>query len=174
MSEGLTAGTPLAAFLRQSEGDDAVAFLARVGAGLLLLHEQNLVPQSGTITVGALTSSRPRLGVDGFRVFPLVNPDPSTPFVSIGRTTGNAVQIPDGTISRFHAYFRVDGEVVRVWDAGSKHGTFVADKPAPQRDQGDGAVVRSGDSVRFGSIPFTFVTPTGFRAFASRLLLGSG
>jgi hypothetical protein len=44
--------------------------------------------------------------------------------ITVGRTGNNDVHLPDFTISKFHAYFHVDGPV-RIVDAGSHNGTRV-------------------------------------------------
>jgi hypothetical protein len=82
---------------------------------------------------------------------------PMFPFmITLGRTTNNDMVLPDITISKFHAYFRVNGEEVDLTDAGSRNGSYVGD----QKLVPNGTPTRlvPGSVVRFGPHSFELVT----------------
>jgi phosphoserine phosphatase RsbU/P len=65
----------------------------------------------------------------------------------VGRTTENALALPDPAISRRHAELRVEGDRLVVRDLGSMNGTFVnGDQVKGERPLAD------GDQVRFGQV----------------------
>jgi VWFA-related protein len=70
---------------------------------------------------------------------------------NIGRAADNHIAIDDSTVSRHHAWIKVDGEDFLVFDIGSGNGTFVNDEriEAPRR-------LQNGDVVRFGEARFVF------------------
>ena len=45
--------------------------------------------------------------------------------ITVGRTGNNDIVIPDATVSKFHAYFRVTDKGLEIVDAGSRNGTKV-------------------------------------------------
>jgi pSer/pThr/pTyr-binding forkhead associated (FHA) protein len=81
--------------------------------------------------------------------------------VSIGRTRTNDIQIDDPSISKFHAYFRLDaqGAVEAIVDAESTNGTFVNDR---RLDPKEPAPLAEGDRVVLGGLSFSFHTAQGF------------
>jgi VWFA-related protein len=70
---------------------------------------------------------------------------------NVGRGTDNHIVLDDPTVSRHHAWIKVDGEDFLVFDIGSGNGTFVNDEriEAPRR-------LQNGDVVRFGEATFVF------------------
>ena len=89
-------------------------------------------------------------------------------WISIGRTSENDVGVNDYTVSRLHARFRkVEGAGFVIEDLESVNGTAVegtwveAQKPIP---------IRSGQSVRFGRLAFTFMSPSDFYFFLNTLV----
>ena len=77
--------------------------------------------------------------------------------ITVGRTQNNDVVLPDVSISRFHAWFRVDPAGVELTDAGSRNGTFVGERELGKN--GPPVRLASGDEVRFGSKAFQFFSP---------------
>jgi pSer/pThr/pTyr-binding forkhead associated (FHA) protein len=78
--------------------------------------------------------------------------------VTLGRTSNNDLVVPDGSVSRFHAWFQQDPET-GAWciaDSGSKNGTKVGStrllpkKPAP---------LKGGERLRFGKVDARFCQP---------------
>lgn len=96
--------------------------------------------------------------VEDVEVYPLAK-KPGAAFASmitVGRTPNNDVVLADVTVSRFHAYFRRDGDGDDAWfvcDAGSKNGTRLSGSALPSRED---HAVRSRDTVRFGDVETTF------------------
>ena len=70
---------------------------------------------------------------------------------NIGRSPDNQVVLDDPTVSRNHAWIKVEGEEFLVFDVGSANGTFVNDErvetPTP---------LENGDVVRFGTVELVF------------------
>jgi hypothetical protein len=87
-------------------------------------------------------------------------------FISVGRSASNDVVIPYEPITRFHALFTQDATGrFFVLDAGSKNGTFVNDRPAPEKGRGEPLEIQSGASIRLGPLSFTFLSAAAFYAF---------
>lgn len=82
-------------------------------------------------------------------------------FVGLGRLDGNDLCLPDPSVSKFHAYFQEaapsDGRTFALVDADSTNGTFVERTRAPARG-GQPLLLKSGDSIRFGSVTTTFLS----------------
>ncbi len=76
----------------------------------------------------------------------------------IGRAVDNALQLPENSISRYHAFLGQDDEgQVRLTDLGSTNGTYLNGRRLPPKTP---APVRDGDRVQFGSsIVVKFVRP---------------
>ncbi len=70
---------------------------------------------------------------------------------TLGRTTGNDLLIPDGTVSRFHAQLHFAGGAWYVEDAGSSNGTWVNGVRIEQPTR-----LEHGDEVRLGDEVMTF------------------
>jgi pSer/pThr/pTyr-binding forkhead associated (FHA) protein len=70
---------------------------------------------------------------------------------NIGRSQDNHVVLDDPTVSRQHAWIKVEGERFLVFDVGSGNGTFVNDQrvEAPQS-------LENGDVIRFGEVELVF------------------
>ncbi len=75
--------------------------------------------------------------------------------IAVGRTGNNDVVIPDPTVSKFHAFFKVDDGRFALADAGSRNGTFVAGERLPVR--GAFVDVALGAAIRFGRVSFRVV-----------------
>jgi two-component system, cell cycle response regulator len=76
----------------------------------------------------------------------------------IGRSVDNTMQLPDESISRYHAYVGHDDEgQVRLTDLGSTNGTYINGRRLPSRTP---ACLRDGDRIQLGSkIVVKFVRP---------------
>lgn len=84
-------------------------------------------------------------------------------FVSVGRTRNNDIVINHQTVSRFHAFI-VNGEQPALYDAGSRHGTFVDGQKAPILGAGEPRPLKSCSVVRLGSVELTFFDAAGLLA----------
>lgn len=76
--------------------------------------------------------------------------------ITVGRTQNNDVVVPDTSISKFHAFFRVVGGEVELADAGSRNGSFVGDtRLAPKQP----VRLRPGERIRFARLAFMLLDP---------------
>ncbi len=83
---------------------------------------------------------------------PLVKVQEQYPsMIMLGRTLNNDIVVGDTSISKFHAFFRVGPGLVEVADAGSRNGTFVAERRLEPKQL---ARLRPGDRVQFARLPF--------------------
>jgi FHA domain len=75
--------------------------------------------------------------------------------ITVGRTSNNDVVIEDVQVSKFHAFFRINGDQLELADAGSRNGTFIG----KLRLEAKGAArpVRQGETIRFGHLEFVFL-----------------
>lgn len=69
---------------------------------------------------------------------------------SVGRDAANTIQLHDTEVSRHHAEFRREGEVVHVVDLNSSNGTFINSQQVTQQE------LRSGDRVQVGKTLMIF------------------
>jgi hypothetical protein len=80
--------------------------------------------------------------------------------VTVGRTANNDVVLPDISISKFHAFFRLSGrERAHLVDAGSKNGTWLNGVRLPPR--GEPALIQVGDALRFGTLEVVLMDARG-------------
>ena len=77
--------------------------------------------------------------------------------ITIGRTANNDVHVLDVSVSKFHAWFPMNGERV-VIDAASHNGTFVDGVRCPPKTP---VRVRLGARIEFGRIPMILVDAAG-------------
>ncbi|MBA2539713.1 MAG: FHA domain-containing protein [Deltaproteobacteria bacterium] len=73
--------------------------------------------------------------------------------ITIGRTSNNDIAISDHSISRLHAYVKVQGTTWVVADAGSKNGSWVRGEPLEARRE---RPIRSREVLRLGDVDLTF------------------
>jgi pSer/pThr/pTyr-binding forkhead associated (FHA) protein len=74
----------------------------------------------------------------------------------VGRTANNDIVLPLPSISKFHAYFRLQPDRVELNDAGSSNGTFIG--ALRLASKGEPGIVVSGDILRFADIRMLFVS----------------
>jgi hypothetical protein len=87
-----------------------------------------------------------------FLVAPLLKVQTHFPsMITLGRTQNNDVVVPDTSISKFHAYFRVDKGIVEVADAQSRNGTFLGERRLEPKQT---APLKPGQRVRFARLTF--------------------
>ena len=88
-------------------------------------------------------------------VHPLLK-KPNAPFpdrITIGRTSNNDVAIPDHSISRLHAYLKLQGTTWVVADAGSKNGSWLRGEALDARKE---KAITSREVLRLGDVDLTF------------------
>ncbi|WP_435017821.1 diguanylate cyclase [Tundrisphaera sp. TA3] len=76
----------------------------------------------------------------------------------LGRASDNTLQLPDASISRYHAFLGVDEEgQVRLTDLGSTNGSFQNGRRLPENTP---VLVHDGDRLQFGSdVIVKFIRP---------------
>ena len=76
----------------------------------------------------------------------------------LGRAADNTLQLPDISISRYHAFLGVDEEgQVRLSDLGSTNGTFINERRIPEHTP---VRIEDGDRLQFGAnVVFKFIRP---------------
>lgn len=77
------------------------------------------------------------------------------PRITVGRDPESDIFLNDVTVSREHAVLRVDGDEVRLEDAGSLNGTYVNDAIVSE------ALLASGDTVQIGRFQMVFLSGGG-------------
>lgn len=92
----------------------------------------------------------------------------SSAWITIGRTSDNDVVVNDYAVSRNHARFRnVPGVGYAIEDLASVNGTAVDGK---WLEHNTSSPLRSGESLRFGRLAFTFLEPRDFQTFLVTLV----
>ncbi|HQJ11800.1 MAG TPA: FHA domain-containing protein [Anaerolineae bacterium] len=82
----------------------------------------------------------------------------TTPSVTVGRENCDILLLQDTLVSRNHARFQVQGEVVTVTDLGSTNGTYINQvRLQPHIPQ----AIRVGDTVHIGNTTFTLRSDGG-------------
>ena len=75
--------------------------------------------------------------------------------ISVGRTSNNDIVLADASVSKFHAHFRLNGEVYYLLDAGSKNGTLLDGQQLVPKQP---ALVIDGAVISFGGLRFRFLS----------------
>jgi pSer/pThr/pTyr-binding forkhead associated (FHA) protein len=78
--------------------------------------------------------------------------------ITLGRTANNDLVVSDVQVSKFHAWFRIKGNVVEVCDAGSRNGTYLNDVRIEPKVVHQ---VSWGTCVRFASVSFNLLDAAG-------------
>lgn len=98
------------------------------------------------------------------RVYPVRRkPDAIFSFISVGCTPATDLVVTHGTVGKFHAVFKRDGDAFLLEDSKSQNGTFVNNKRIAAKPT-KGTRLKDGDLVRFGSVETIFYGLEGFRA----------
>ena len=168
-----TGSLDLARFVADAHALDLEGFSARHGRAFLL-HQGELDPQrkalrpQQTIILGRSeapppmpVAGRPELAksMNGLMVYPIKHTgrSPFPRIVTVGRTKNNDIVLADVSISKFHAFFKEDGQEWYLADGESRNGTFVDGQRALTSKQGKPTRVKSGARVKFGALAFLFV-----------------
>lgn len=115
---------------------------------------QNLTDDSFFDTAYEDTDKLPVADRQACLVFPIVKRavNSFTGMITIGRTPNNDFVIPHPLVSKFHAYFRLEGGQWKIRDGGSKNKTYIANQVMePNTDYRliDKAMVSFSKSVNF-------------------------
>lgn len=89
--------------------------------------------------------------------------------VTIGRVDTNDIQIDEGSVSRFHAFFQHDPKLAAwfVSDADSKNGTYV---DGIRLEKNEKVRLRDGAAVRFGDTAMRFVYAGSIGTFIDEIV----
>jgi hypothetical protein len=162
-------------YLQECHDLDAESFRRRHGEAFLLHRSGSPLArkQDGRrLTVSSMTvrdaRGIPMVPEPDLVVFPIRPGRHKEPgeYISVGRYAGNDVLIPYEPITRFHALFSRDraGRFF-ILDAGSKNGTFLNDRPVPEKGKGEPVEIKPGSQIRLGPLAFTFLTAADFHEF---------
>lgn len=161
--EEVSWGTPLDDYHNDANALDEDAFKERHGNGFFLHHGGvQRARASGTTVSTVALEGRPSEPGERlkFSVFPVRKTERShySLFIAVGRERTQDIEIPDASISRFHAFITVDDDgTFRIQDGGSKNGTKVNGQAVPKREAGDPVPLSTGARVSFGDIEMSFV-----------------
>ena len=168
-SGSIGSGQPLEAFRddarKLSEGD----FATRHGNAFLLLSAIRPRSQKDTFSTHLALEGEEEgnTGALSTWVYSLRS---SVHLVTIGRSRDSDVIIPERSVSRRHAVMkRSDDGHYLILDAGSSNGTSVNGRNVLTRGAGPPTPVALGDTLRLGSLEFTFVHAAGLREMAAKL-----
>lgn len=153
---------PYYEFLRHAADLNEASFLARFASPALYfldLPELEGGELFTTIRIAPGAASLKRGGTQGLVfVQKAANSNAFAMMVTMGRAENNDLVIPDGRVSKFHAYFRLLGDRWLLTDANSTNGTRVDGVlVAPERS----IELRSGSTLEFaGDVRATFLAPS--------------
>ena len=136
-------------------------FLASAApAALVRYHDGDAPPppdaEDFEETLPTTTPPQPPEAPLGLELYPLSKkPGASFPDrITIGRTPNNDVVIADHSVSRLHAYVRLDATQWLVADAGSKNGSWLdKHRLEPRKEH----TLASRSVLRLGEVDLTFV-----------------
>ena len=74
---------------------------------------------------------------------------------TIGRARDNQIVLDEPTVSRNHAWIKLQDKDFLIFDIGSANGTFVNDEPVE-----DPRTLEHGDVIRFGDAAFILTRVT--------------
>lgn len=155
--------TPYQKFLEQHADLGRDEFLAQIQEPYLLVTvAADRQRSAGFRTVKFTKESLDQAEASGPSLIPVRKRADGNAFgmmITMGRANNNDVVIPDGKVSKFHAYFRQVGSEWRISDANSRNGTYLNGLSVPQ-DQGMPIV--SGSKIKLAkTLELVFYDPPG-------------
>jgi hypothetical protein len=165
-----TAGTglPLERFGSDARALSAEDFAERHGDAFLLLSAVGPRVQKDTFSTHLELEGQHEghTGTLATLVYPLRS---KIHILTVGRARDNDVIVTDRSVSRHHARMkRLDGGGYLVLDAGSSNGTSVNGRNVLAQGAGPPTPLSPGDTLRLGSLEFTFAHAAGLRELAAR------
>lgn len=119
-------------------------------------------PKTGTISAAGSYAAKLGFVVDeSYLVIPIVKVE-GRPFperIGVGRTRGTDISLSENDVSKYHAYFSLDGDRWCITDANSSNGTFVNGMRLTAMTS---VRLDDGALVAFGAQIYMFRVPTGF------------
>ncbi len=121
-----------------------------------LKHKSQIKIADYTLTIECETADSPSPALVG-QSSPVQNKTFILPEgeLDLGRVEGNALVIPDSSISRKHAQIHVQAGQIKVIDLGSSNGTRVNGQNIDEHD------VQIGDTIQFGNVVFKLLQTEG-------------
>ena len=174
---GAPSGTAVAieALHEDAQGLDPEAFEARHGSAFLLVSAASVLGRNATSATEMLLGlecddpSANTVNV-AVVVYPLrQRAESKGHLVTIGRDPKHDVVIPDPTVSRFHAFGKLDCGAFLIHDEGSCNGTTVNGSFVPGRGMGQPTRLKPGDTVKLGQVETTFTDARALRDFALKM-----
>jgi FHA domain len=174
--------TPLNSFRVDAETMSPTSFRQQHGDAFLVVHRLDMLGRGAdaSTTMHLEPTTRPKANVAAVGESPavifLIKKGATSTFdwVSVGRHEGNDICLPHGSISRFHALFRLAEPGVTLQDAKSANGTFVAGERAPRAGEGEPRALEPGATLRFGDITATYLSAEGLIALLAPARQGRG
>jgi hypothetical protein len=166
---------PLKDFAAHRASLDLAEFEKAEGAGFLLFtptQEMNQADGDFSETVLAEESSPYQPSNPGlFDVYPIVKKDEAPGNIIVGRDSTCDVTIVHPSISSVHAFFTLEDDgVFRVYDGGSRNGTFVNAIDAPALKDGvAGLPVAPMARIKLGAFEATFLDAGRLYAMVGQL-----
>ena len=163
-------GRPIEAYRDDARNLTKEDFARRHGNAFLLLSAVR--PRTGQDTfsthLALLDEEEGHTGALATWVYALRS---SVHIVTLGRARESDVMIPDRSVSRRHALLKRDGDGDRflVLDAGSSNGTSINGRNVLTRFAGPPTPLGPGDTLRVGSLEFTFAHAAALREMAAKL-----
>jgi FHA domain-containing protein len=160
-------GVPLEALRDDARSLSAPEFEARHGDAFLLLSAiaQHTSMDSFSTHLALLGDEEAQTGAIATWVYALRS---SVHLVTLGRAHDCDVVIPDRSVSRRHALIKRDDGRFLVLDAGSSNGTSINGRNVLTRGAGPPSPLAPGDTLRLGSLEFTFAPASAVREMAAK------
>ncbi|HEX5064945.1 MAG TPA: FHA domain-containing protein [Myxococcota bacterium] len=161
-------GQPIEAFRDDAKRLSAEEFERRHGSAFLLLTAVRPRTAQDTYSthLALLDEEDGHTGALATWVYALRS---SVHIVTLGRARESDVVIPDRSISRRHALLKRDGDRYLVLDADSSNGTSINGRNVLTRFAGPPTPLGPGDTLRVGSLEFTFAPVAALREMAAKL-----
>jgi FHA domain len=85
--------------------------------------------------------------------------------ITVGRAPNNDVVVPIASVSKFHAWLKLEGSGYAAYDARSRFGTFVGKtRASPEGDKG--IPLASGMQLKLGELSLTFLDGASLHRWA--------
>ena len=160
-------GLPLEALRDDARSLSAQDFEARHGDAFLLLSAmaQHTSKDTFSTHLALLGEEEAQTGALATWVYALRS---TVHLVTLGRAHDCDVVIPDRSVSRRHALMKREDGRFLVLDAGSSNGTSINGRNVLTRGAGPPSPLAPGDTLRLGSLEFTFAPAAAVREMAAK------
>ena len=159
-------------YVRELKKDGETDFRARYASPVLVViktgapAQQNEAASENTVMASSTGWRMQEMSLLN-RVFPVAKGTFALPGpITLGRTEGNDIPIPEESVSKRHCLFEVDADGVRVTDCASTNGTSIDGKSLPPNAP---APLKGGETLDAGNFSFLFHTADSFVAYLKTL-----